>query len=76
MPAGTVSFTSATWEPKLEVAVSRGNHRFTAASDVFGVTAAFVGLQSVGQTTATTSKCLVHHNTEGMEAGIQTQDKA
>lgn len=74
--AGAVSFTSATWDPKLEVAVSKGNHRLTVASDVFGVAGAFVGLQSMGWTTATTSKSLVQHDTEGMEAGIQTQDKA
>lgn len=64
------------WDPKLEVGVSKGSHKLRVASDVFGVAAAFVGLQSMGRTTATTSKSLVQHDTEGMEAGIQTQDKA
>lgn len=56
--------------------MSKGSHKLRVASDVFGVAAAFVGLQSMGRTTATTSKSLVQHDTEGMEAGIQTQDKA
>lgn len=43
-PAGTVSVTSTAWDPKLEVAVSSGNHRLTVVSAAFGVTAAFAGL--------------------------------